>query len=216
MEARKRSKGEKTRAFIKETARKLFASRGFKEVTMKDICEACGLSRGGLYRYFGSTREIFEEMFRELAAGNEKNFFSRMENGESARQILEDILEQGCLEMEDSKASLSLAIYEYSQVSRSDFWEKQVQVSHQKWIRFLEYGISRGEFNKVSPEQITDLYLYAYQGVRMWSVIFPMKPEVSRHITDSIREILLPRELGNSPAEEMDAVKETGPAGRAK
>ena len=88
MEARKRRKGEKTRAFIKETARKLFASRGFKEVTMKDICEACGLSRGGLYRYFGSTREIFEEMFRELAAGNEKNFFSRMENGESARQIL--------------------------------------------------------------------------------------------------------------------------------
>ena len=43
-----------------------------------------------------------------------------------------------------------------------------------------------------------------------------MKPEVSRHITDSIREILLPREPGNSPAEEMDAVKETGPAGRAK
>lgn len=37
--------------YIIETARNVFMEKGFKEVTMKDIVEACGISRGGLYLY---------------------------------------------------------------------------------------------------------------------------------------------------------------------
>lgn len=40
-------KGSETKRLIKEQAYKLFAIRGFKDVTMKDICEITGLSRGG-------------------------------------------------------------------------------------------------------------------------------------------------------------------------
>lgn len=29
---------------------------------MKDICDCCGMSRGGVYRYFSSTKEIFMAM----------------------------------------------------------------------------------------------------------------------------------------------------------
>ena len=42
------TKGEKTKRFICENAFQLFAEKGFKDVTMKDICEKTGLSRGGL------------------------------------------------------------------------------------------------------------------------------------------------------------------------
>ena len=54
--------GEKSvqkRQYILETARKVFAEKGFKRVTMKDIVEACDISRGGLYLYFNSTEEVF-------------------------------------------------------------------------------------------------------------------------------------------------------------
>ena len=44
------AKGDKTKELICSEAYKLFAEKGFKEVTMKDICEKTGLSRGGLYR----------------------------------------------------------------------------------------------------------------------------------------------------------------------
>lgn len=43
-------KGELTKQDIREKAYQLFAQKGFKEVTMKDICELTGLSRGGLCR----------------------------------------------------------------------------------------------------------------------------------------------------------------------
>ena len=48
-------KGEKTKQDIREKAYQLFAEKGFKDVTMKDICELTGLSLGGLYRHFEST-----------------------------------------------------------------------------------------------------------------------------------------------------------------
>ena len=41
-------KGEKTKELIRQEAYRLFAEKGFKEVTMKDICVRTGLSRGGL------------------------------------------------------------------------------------------------------------------------------------------------------------------------
>ena len=58
-------KSEQKKKYILETARKVFIEKGFKNVTMKDIVEACDISRGGLYLYFGSTREIFGRHFKK-------------------------------------------------------------------------------------------------------------------------------------------------------
>ncbi len=70
-------KSEQKKKLILETARKVFMEKGYKLVTMKDIVEACEISRGGLYLYFQSTRELFEEVLRseqedadDLFAGN--------------------------------------------------------------------------------------------------------------------------------------------------
>ena len=40
------TKGERTRERILENAADLFAEKGYTAVTMKDVCEATGLSRG--------------------------------------------------------------------------------------------------------------------------------------------------------------------------
>lgn len=59
--------GEKSvqkKRYILETARKVFVDKGFKRVTMKDIVEACDISRGGLYLYFDSTSQIFLEVIK--------------------------------------------------------------------------------------------------------------------------------------------------------
>lgn len=57
-------KSNQKRQLILEAARKIFMEKGYKNVTMKDIVEACGISRGGLYLYFNSTRDIFAEVLR--------------------------------------------------------------------------------------------------------------------------------------------------------
>ena len=55
-------KSEQKKQFIVDKARGVFAEKGYKNVTMKDIVDACGISRGGLYLYFSSTQELFLEV----------------------------------------------------------------------------------------------------------------------------------------------------------
>ena len=86
------SKKERTRESILDTAYELFARDGFNKVTMKDICEATGMSRGGLYSHFGSTRELFEAILEKINQKDEMNFQKEIEDGMSATDILDRAL----------------------------------------------------------------------------------------------------------------------------
>ena len=70
----------------------MFAEKGFTKVTMKDICEACDLSRGGLYRHYGSTQEIFEAILDGITG--EVNDFVRdgIREGISAVELLDNLI----------------------------------------------------------------------------------------------------------------------------
>ncbi len=43
---------------------KLFARKGFKAVTMKEIVDETGLSKGAFYHYFESKEKVFEEVVK--------------------------------------------------------------------------------------------------------------------------------------------------------
>ena len=61
-------RGEETRKHIKKCACSLFSEKGFKQVTMKDICDVSKLSRGGLYCHYESTRQIFQEIIDDMTS----------------------------------------------------------------------------------------------------------------------------------------------------
>ena len=84
------SKKERTGELIIEASYSLFAKYGFNRITMKDVCEATGLSRGGLYSHFPGTKEIFEAILEKINQKGEMNFQKEIEeagnrnSGESA------------------------------------------------------------------------------------------------------------------------------------
>ena len=87
-------RGEETRKLIKKCACSLFASKGFKQVTMKDICEAASLSRGGLYCHYESTREIFKEIINDFMSRHEDTFSEKIAQNIPAKEILDEVLEK--------------------------------------------------------------------------------------------------------------------------
>lgn len=188
-------RGEETRQLIKNCACGLFADKGFKQVTMKDICEAAKLSRGGLYCHYGSTREIFKEIINDFMSRQENNFSERMAQNLSAIEILNDVLDQYKKEMLDSQSSLSLAIYEYFSIEdnaevKNELY-MQYMASLNAWKALIEYGIQKGEFNNVDIVSVFDLMIFSYQGVRMYSKLMPIDEEVPLRIIEQIKKILV-------------------------
>lgn len=190
------AKGDKTKQFIKQQAKILFADKGYKDVTMKDICDVTGLSRGGLYRHYNSTEQIFSEIISEFLAGQNDLFSESIEKGMPAAEILDEILDRYKSEMSDARNSLSMAIYEYfSSVEKEEnVLSGQYIVSYNSWSMLIRYGISRGEFKQVDIKGVFDIILFAYQGVRMYSRLMPVPKETPERIIEQIKLLLLDKQ----------------------
>ncbi len=185
------NKKEQTREMILDASYPLFAKDGFNKITMKDICEATGLSRGGLYSHFSGTGEIFEAILSKLNEKDEMDFQKEMDEKKSAPEILERALSLMEYEMKHSEDSLSLAMYEYAGTVSEDVMGQFTETGEKKWTDLINYGIRRKEFKKVDVHEIVSIILYAYQGVRMWSRIIKMTNGTFHAVTEHIRKQLL-------------------------
>ena len=188
-------RGQETRKHIKKCACSLFAEKGFKQVTMKDICDAAKLSRGGLYCHYESTRQIFQEIIDDMTSEQDNEIDLRIEQNCAAVAILDEILSKYENEMLDSKSSLSIAIYEYFSIrdiaSQSNTLYEQYLISENTWKKLMQYGIDRHEFNEVDISAVFDLIVFSYQGVRMYSKLMPIEKETPSRIIKEIRKILV-------------------------
>ena len=184
------TKGEKTRESIIDASYALFAEKGFKQLTMKDVCEATGMSRGGLYSHFSGTEQLFEAVLEKITEKSAEDFREEIKRGVPATKILEDVLKLMEEEMKHPEESLSIALYEYAEMTDSNIMEQLERKAEEKWKKLIRYGIKRGEFREVNVDEIVNVILYSYQGARMWSRIISMKPKTFRSITDHIRKQL--------------------------
>jgi AcrR family transcriptional regulator len=55
-----------TRAGLLETARRLFAERGYAGVSTEEIVRAAGVTRGALYHHFADKEDLFREVYEEV------------------------------------------------------------------------------------------------------------------------------------------------------
>lgn len=192
-------KGEKTKQDIREKAYQLFAQKGFKEVTMKDICELTGLSRGGLYRHYESTEQIFLEIVNAFTDKQKNEVLTKIEQHIPAVTILKELLSRYESEMIDHENSISLAIYEFYSnptISKEDNSVKeQYDISKSTWVKLINYGIDTKEFNRVNPESVFHVIVFAYQGVRMYSRLMKIDTDIPAQIMYEIKRLLLPKEV---------------------
>ena len=53
-----KKRSAKTAARILETAKQLTVQNGWRNTTVRDICNACGISVGAFYHHFSSKQEL--------------------------------------------------------------------------------------------------------------------------------------------------------------
>lgn len=143
-------KSEQKRKFILETARKVFIEKGFKNVTMKDIVEACDISRGGLYLYFNSTKELFMEVLKLEASETDDVFSNNIPEDATAADILALFLKEQKKELLRRKNNLTMATYEFyfsEDIPRKDnILKKQFDSAVKIIQKLIEAGVENGEF----------------------------------------------------------------------
>ena len=177
--------GEKSlqkKKYILETARKVFMEKGYKNVTMKDIVEACDISRGGLYLYFNSTAEIFREVLHMESEEADDVFSDSIREDATATEILALFLKEQKKELLSKKDNLAIATYEYyfgEDVPKKDNILKRQFDSAVKIIeKLIETGVENGEFYCEDCRSAARDIMFLLEGLKISAHTIGVTPEM--------------------------------------
>lgn len=168
--------GEKSaqkRQFIIKKAREVFSKRGYKDVTMKDIVEACEISRGGLYLYFDSTKDIFLAVLNDSEDDEEDVFSKAISHRASSSDILALFLKEQKKELCQKKENLIRATYEFFFENQYPVKENPMKMQFDAAVQIIEKliadGVRTGEFVCADPKGCASNMMYVLEGLRVMS-----------------------------------------------
>ena len=163
-------KSQQKKKYIIEKARQVFVEKGYRNVTMKDIIEACEISRGGLYLYFPSTKEIFLEVLKQEQESGDDVFSPRIDDDSTIVDILELFFAAQKAELLNSKDNLAMAIYEYyfahKPEGKENFLRTQFEAAVDALTQLIEMGVDAGELYCEEPEIAAEEIMYALEGLK--------------------------------------------------
>jgi AcrR family transcriptional regulator len=172
-------KSTQKRNLILENAKNVFVERGFKNVTMKDIIEASEISRGGLYLYFSSTREIFLEVLKREAAQDDNVFSEKFTEETTAADILYLFLQEQKKEILRKKDNLTVAIYEFyfGEVASGQGKElkKQFDKATKIVAKLIEAGVEEEVFYCEDCMGAALNIMYTFEGMKVASKTMGIK-----------------------------------------
>lgn len=164
-------KSDQKKQLILEGAKKVFMEKGYKDVTMKDIVEACEISRGGLYLYYGSTKDIFMDILNMERQETDDVFSDSIKGEVTASDILMMFLKEQKKELLRKKNSLILATYEFFFANKMAKKENPLKKQFDEAVYILEglieAGVEGGEFYCEDAKAAARNIMYVLEGLKI-------------------------------------------------
>jgi len=167
-----------TKEYIMKTSLGLFLKKSFKDVTMKEIVEKTGLSKGAFYHYFNSKEELFKETAQMFMASGIIQYKSFPEDSLKAfYTAYAEYIGQSFKEIytltdnkDEEKTSLNFFFIMFEAVSKFPEFLKlereQYKNSLEAWKKRIKHAKQSGEItSESSNKDIADLFLYCTDGV---------------------------------------------------
>ena len=164
-------KSQQKKKYIIEKARQVFIDKGYRSVTMKDVIDACNISRGGLYLYFPSTQEIFLEVLKQEMEVADDVFSTQVGEDSTAADILELFFAAQKAELLNTKDNLAMATYEYYYAHKPDgkdnFLREQFEAAVEALTQLIEMGVEDGELYAEEPQIAAEQIMYTIEGLKI-------------------------------------------------
>lgn len=168
-----------TKEQILNAAFKLFLRKSFKEVTLKDILEETGLSKGGFYHHFISKEQLFLELVNTIFASIMDVPYDQFSK-ESLYHFYIDYLNHYVEHVkkqneEDSAPGFNYISLMFDAIKLFPDFQEKLQESRKiqlnSWVEVIRAARSRGEIeSSMSDEQIANIFINSSGGLEMNSI----------------------------------------------
>jgi AcrR family transcriptional regulator len=161
------------RQLILDKAAEVFAAKGYRSVSMKDIVEACEISRGGLYLYYESVEAVFIDVLKSIDEREDetgKSLIARIDEADSTELLLWFLKDQK-KEILKGKNSISIATYEHAfacrQEGKNSGMKHKFETATLVLEKILTRGNETGEFACDDPGSTAGNMMYAIEGMKI-------------------------------------------------
>lgn len=161
---------------IIEESKKVFQKKGFVTVTMQDIVDACKISRGGLYKYFANTSEIFESVLMNSPNDDVEMIQQQIADGVPFMELLDGFLNKQKYELANLDESLRIATYEFYLKDRSIRDTEMIRANLEGSVSgikaLLEYGQKEGKVKEFRDiELIAQNFVMWLEGLNLTAIV---------------------------------------------
>ncbi|MGN9864061.1 TetR family transcriptional regulator [Bacillus swezeyi] len=167
---------DKRKADILKAAKQVFRRKGFELATMKDVIEASGFSRGGVYLYFSSTEDMFQHIFEEDFEESMKNLKELVRSENSVWDIILAYIGDLTKGLENVADSFTPVEFEYFFSSwrndnRKAYIFKRYDTIVSYFTELLQKGTDSGEFHPLQPlETIVKFFISTNDAIIMQTI----------------------------------------------
>jgi len=146
--ARKRESAQVRRSQIIEAAKHCFQKKGYAKSTIDDIASEYGLSKGSIYWYYPSKRDILEDLFRHWMDETLKGVYAEISDLKTARDKLVRMGEFFIRSLiEDLELYSSMLVF-WGSSYEDDFMRERIMDLYSQYDEIVKSLLSQGEKNR--------------------------------------------------------------------
>jgi AcrR family transcriptional regulator len=146
------------RAHLVSLAGELFAEKGFRATTVREIADAAGILSGSLYHHFDSKESIGDEILTSFLNDVLDDYRVAVAEAPDARAVLERIVRSTVDTLSRHRAALMMLQNDWSYFSsapRFGYLRDALREIEQIWIEQLEKGVKAGQFRRDVDPKLT-------------------------------------------------------------
>ena len=159
---------------ILETAREVFCKKGFINVTMTDLIEASGMSRGGFYFYYQSVGEVFRNVVDRRKSSKFAAVLQSIESNPPFEELIDHYLALQKKRLLNLETSLIRALYEYLFTNQSPrdvaFRKGQKNNILETVNSILELGVRQNILNPAKTDLLAEHFMYTIEGLNVMAL----------------------------------------------
>ena len=140
------------------TAAELFAQKGFRATTVREIADAAGILSGSLYHHFDSKESIGDEILLSFINDVLADYRAAASSAAPPRDAIEQIVRSTSQTLSRHRAALAMLQNDWSYFStqpRFGYLRKALREIERTWIDQLELGKESGAFRADLDARLT-------------------------------------------------------------
>jgi AcrR family transcriptional regulator len=177
------------RAELLDIAARLFAERGLRATTVRDIADAAGILSGSLYHHFDSKESMVDEILRGFLDALFDRYREIVAQNLGPRRTLEAIVVASFQALDEHHAAVAIYQAEARRLAeqpRFDYIPKRLTEFRTMWHDTLRAGIADGDFRADLDVELS----YRFLRDTVWVGVGWYRPGGTLAIEDIARQYL--------------------------